>query len=251
MASNTMVQEESEFIQKRPLKEDIFDVLHEKIISGKYKPGDWLRQDDIATQLGVSMTPVREGLDLLVSSGLAERVPYRGVRVREISPKDVVEAYGLRLLLEVVIAQEATKHITPDQIASLEKMIAEMKKHNSLKEMSMARRLSREFHSAIAEASKNDLLMKLYAVVANAFPDWLLYEALFRKPEILADSMANTHREHIAIVDAIKKGDGDKAAQKSVEHVMESGKWLEEYLGIPADLLSEKEAQVSALLKNS
>ena len=251
MASNTMVQEESEFIQKRPLKEDIFDVLHEKIISGKYKPGDWLRQDDIATQLGVSMTPVREGLDLLVSSGLAERVPYRGVRVREISPKDVVEAYGLRLILEVVIAQEATKHITPEQVASLERMIVEMKKHNSLKEMSMARRLSREFHSAIADASKNDLLIKLYAVVANAFPDWLLYEALFRKPEILADSMADTHREHIAIVDAIKKGDGDKAAQRSVEHVMESGKWLKEYLGIPAELIREKEAQVSALLKNS
>ena len=91
------ITEETELIQKRPLKEDIFDVLHEKIISGTYKPGDWLRQDDIATQLGVSMTPVREALDLLVSAGLAERVPYRGVRVREMSTKDVVEAYGLRL----------------------------------------------------------------------------------------------------------------------------------------------------------
>ena len=250
MASNSLI-EESELIQKRPLKEDIFDVLHDKIISGKYKPGDWLRQDDIATQLGVSMTPVREGLDLLVSSGLAERVPYRGVRVREMSTKDVVEAYGLRLLLEVLIAQDATKNITPEQITGLERMIVEMKKHNSLKEMSTARRLSREFHSAIAEASKNDLLVKLYAMVANAFPDWLLYEALFRKPEILADSMADTHREHIAIVDAVKKGDGDKATQKSVEHVMESGKWLEEYLGIPAELLREKEEQVFFLLKKS
>ena len=52
--------EETELIQKRPLKEDIFDVLHEKILAGIYKPGDWLRQEDIATQLGVSMTPVRE-----------------------------------------------------------------------------------------------------------------------------------------------------------------------------------------------
>ena len=251
MIGNSLVNEESEIIQKRPLKEDIFDVLHEKIISGKYKPGDWLRQDDIATQLGVSMTPVREGLDLLVSSGLAERVPYRGVRVREMSTKDVVDAYGLRLVLEVSIAQEATRNITPEQVASLERMIVEMKKHNSLKEMSTARRLSREFHSAIADASKNDLLIKLYAVVANAFPDWLLYEALFRKPEILSDSMANTHREHIAIVDALKKGNSDRAAQKSVEHVMESGKWLEEYLDIPAGLLREKEAQVSFLLKNS
>ena len=251
MASNIMVQEESEFIQKRPLKEDIFDVLHEKIISGKYKPGDWLRQDDIATQLGVSMTPVREALDLLVTTGLAERVPYRGVRVREMSVKDVVEAYGLRLMLEVVIAQDAARQITPEQVSGLERMIAEMKKHNSLKEMSIARRLSREFHIAIAEASHNDLLMKMYAVVANAFPDWLLYEALFRKPEILADSMADTHKEHIAIVDALKKGDGNKAAQKSIEHLLESGKWLEEYLDVPAELLREKEDRVLILLKKS
>ena len=109
--------EETELIQKRPLKDDIFDVLHDKIVSGKYKPGQWLRQDDIATQLGVSMTPVREAFDLLVASGLAERVAYRGVRVREIATKDIVEAYGLRLYLEVMIAEEAARKITPEQVA--------------------------------------------------------------------------------------------------------------------------------------
>ena len=251
MASRSPVIEENEFIQKRPLKEDIFNVLHDKIVSGKYKPGEWLRQDEIATQLGVSMTPVREGLDLLVSSGLAERVPYRGVRVREIVMKDVVEAYGLRLALEVVIAQEAAKHITPSQVAGLERTIVEMKKHDSLKEMSMARKLSREFHSAIAEITKNDLLIKLYAVVANAFPDWILYEAIFRKPEILAGSMSDMHDEHTLIVNALKKRDGLKAALHSVEHVMESGKWLEKYLEhpVPAELLREKEEQVLSLLK--
>jgi len=241
--------EETEIIQKRPLKEDIFDVLHEKIISGIYKPGDWLRQEDIATQLGVSMTPVREGLDLLVSAGLAERVPYRGVRVREMSTKDVVDAYGLRLLLEALIAQEAAKNISPEQVSGLERMLEEMKKHDTLKEVSSERKSSREFHSAIAEATKNDLLIKLYAVVANAFPDWLLYEALFRYPELIADSMTSTHKEHVAIVDALKNGDADRAAQKSIEHLMESGKWLEEYLDIPAGLLREKEERVSSLMK--
>ena len=241
--------EETEFIQKRPLKEDIFDVLHEKIISGVYKPGDWLRQEEIATQLGVSMTPVREALDLLVSAGLAERVPYRGVRVREMSTKDVVEAYGMRLILEALIAREAAKNITPDQVARLERMLEEMKKHNTLEEISSERQSSREFHSAIAEATKNDLLVKLYAVVANAFPDWLLYEALFRYPELIADSMASTYREHVAIVDALKKGDADRAVQKSIEHLRESGKWLEEYLNIPAELLHEKEEQVSSLMQ--
>ena len=241
--------EETAFIQKRPLKEDIFDVLHEKIISGTYKQGDWLRQEDIATQLGVSMTPVREALDLLVSAGLAERVPYRGVRVREMSTKDVVDAYGMRLILEALIAREAAKNITPDQVARLERMLEEMKKHDTLKAVSAERKSSREFHAMIADSTKNDLLVKLYAVVANAFPDWLLYEALFRYPELIADSIASTYKEHVAIVDALKKGDADQAAQKSIEHLMESGKWLEEYLDIPAEMLREKEEQVSSLMQ--
>ena len=241
--------EETELIQKRPLKEDIFDVLHEKILAGIYKPGDWLRQEDIATQLGVSMTPVREGLDLLVSAGLAERVPYRGVRVREMSTKDVVEAYGMRLILEAIIAREAARNITPGQMADLESMLDEMRTHDTLKEVSSERKSSRDFHSAIAEATKNDLLIKLYAVVANAFPDWLLYEALFRYPELISDSMASTYREHVAIVDALKKGDAERAVQKSIEHLLESGKWLEEHLDIPAELLREKEEQVSSLMK--
>ena len=251
MLSNPPTKEESELIQKRPLKEDIFDVLHEKIISGTYKPGDWLRQDDIATLLGVSMTPVREALDLLVSAGLAERVPYRGVRVREMSTRDVVEAYGLRLFLEAVIAQESARNITPEQVEDLEKTLDQMKKHETLKDVSSERQSSREFHTKVAEATKNDLLIKLYAVVTNAFPDWLLYEALFRYPELLADSMMSTYQEHVAIVEALKKGDADQAMQESIAHVKESGKWLEEYLDIPADLLRDKEEQVSPLMKKT
>jgi hypothetical protein len=50
-------------------------------------------------------------------------------------------------------------------------------------------------------------------------------------------------------MDALTRGDADKAAQTSIEHVLDSGKWLEEYLGIPAELLREKEQQVNHLLK--
>jgi DNA-binding GntR family transcriptional regulator len=165
------------------------------------------------------------------------------------STKDIAEAYGLRLILEALIAKEAARNITSEQVLKLESMLVEMKKHDTLKEVSSERKSSREFHAAIAEATKNDLLVKLYAVVANAFPDWLLYEALFRYPELLAGSMASTYREHVAIVDALKEGDADGAVQKSIEHLMESGKWLEEYLDIPGKLLHEKEEQVSSLMK--
>lgn len=238
-------------LSHKPLKEEIYDALHRQIIAGKYAPGDWLRQDDIASQMGVSMTPVREALDLLVASGLAERVPYRGVRVREMSTKDIVEAYGLRLILEAMIAKEAAKNITPAQIKDLEKILADMQAHQTLNEMSHIRQMSREFHSHIAEAANNELLVKLYAVVSNAFPDWLLYEAIFRKPELLVSSMNDMHKEHTAILEALKKKDVDKSIKKSIEHLMESGKWLKEYLNVPAELLREKEEQASFLIKKS
>ena len=67
--------------------------------------------------MGVSMTPVREALDLLVAKGIAERVPYRGVRVREMSTKDIVEAYSLRLTLEALIAREAAVRTTLARLA--------------------------------------------------------------------------------------------------------------------------------------
>jgi DNA-binding GntR family transcriptional regulator len=238
-------------LSHKPLKEEIYDALHRQIIAGKYGPGDWLRQEDIATLMGVSMTPVREALDLLVSKGLAERVPYRGVRVREMSAKDIADAYGLRLILEVLTAREAALNITPEQVSVLEKILTEMKKRVKLNEMPQERQLSREFHSIIAKASGNELLVELYAVVANAFPDWLLYEAVFRKPELLPSSVAQTYEEHAAILDALKKGDADKSAQKSMDHVLDSGKWLKEYLNIPEDLLREKEELATLMIKKS
>ncbi|MFZ0534735.1 MAG: GntR family transcriptional regulator, partial [Anaerolineales bacterium] len=75
--TNTFL-ETSEVLRKRSLTDEVYEYLSSKIIAGKYSSGDWLRQEDISNLLGVSQTPVREALDRLVASGLAERVPYRG-----------------------------------------------------------------------------------------------------------------------------------------------------------------------------
>ncbi len=232
----------------KPLKEEVYDALHRQIIAGKYKPGDWLRQEDIASQMGVSMTPVREALDLLVSNGIAERVPYRGVRVREMSAKDIADAYGLRLILEPLAAREAASHITAEQISRLEEIITDIKKNIRLNEMPLERQLSGEFHSVVTEASGNDLLGKLCSIVSNAFPDWLLYEAVYRKPELLTDTFSQTYNELKAILDALKKGNTDQAAEKTMEHVLDSGKWLEEYLSSPAESLRAKEELAKFLI---
>ena len=226
---------------RKPLKEEIFAALHEKIISGEVKPGTWLRQDDIATTLEVSMTPVREALDLLVSAGLAERVPYRGVRVPKPSHQEMAEAYTMRLLLEQVGAHAAAINREQAQVDEMRQIILQADNLLSLNDMSASRALSRQFHQLVIEASKNVLLSRIYETVMNIFPDWLLYEAMFRHPDILEFSLTKEQTSHKALVDAIEERDAKLAARCAGEHVRDMGAQMVKLLNLPQELLDEKE----------
>jgi DNA-binding GntR family transcriptional regulator len=68
---------------------------------------------------------------------------------------------------------------------------------------------------------------------------------------LITSSVSQTFEEHTAILNALSKGDVEKAVEASIEHVLDSGKWLEEYLEVPAELLREKEQQVIHLIKKS
>ena len=239
---------ETTIVHRKPLKEEVFEVLHGRIIAGQYSAGEWLRQEDISSQLGVSMTPVREALDLLVSAGLAERVPYRGVRVLEPSSKEILNSYGMRLLLESAAVHAAAQNASGTQVAQLRAILEESRTLVELKDMSRQRVLSRQLHSAIVAASGNAQLHRIYTTVLNTFPDWMLYEYLFRHPELLDESMNGEYREHGAIVDAVAMHDPALAVQRTVEHLLNRGRELEIYLGIPRDLVKATEYQVLPLL---
>ncbi|HTP02390.1 MAG TPA: GntR family transcriptional regulator [Anaerolineales bacterium] len=240
---------ETTTVHRKPLKEEVFEVLHSRIIAGQYSAGEWLRQEDISSQLGVSMTPVREALDLLVSTGLAERVPYRGVRVLEPSSKEIVNSYGMRLLLETTAVFGAAQQITAGQVSQLRLILHESRSLVTLDDMSRQRVLSRQLHGAIVAASGNTQLHRLYMTVLNTFPDWMLFEYLFRHPELLTDSMKTEYFEHSAIVDAVARRDPASAVDRTIEHLLNRGKELHAYLGIPADLVQDAEAQVLPLLR--
>jgi DNA-binding GntR family transcriptional regulator len=239
---------ETTTVHRRSLKEEVFEVLHGRIIAGQYAAGEWLRQEDISSQLGVSMTPVREALDLLVSAGLAERVPYRGVRILEPSAREILDSYGMRLLLESAAVFAAAINATASQVAQLRAILAECRSFVRLTEMSRQRVLSRQLHSAIVAACGNAQLHRMYITVLNTFPDWMLYEYLFRHPEILDESMENEYREHGAIVEAVACHDPELAVQRTLEHLLNRGRELESYLGIPRDLVQATEDQILPLL---
>ena len=114
--------------------------------------------------------------------------------------------------------------------------------------MSRQRVLSRQLHGAIVAASGNAQLCKAYTTVLNTFPDWMLYEYLFRHPECLSESMTNEYQEHRAIVEAVGSHEPELAVERTLEHLLNRGNELETYLGIPRDLIKATEDQILPLL---
>ena len=249
MESNLPTQEELQApIQKKSLKEDVFDLLHSRIVAGQFAPGEWLRQEEIASQLGVSQTPVREALDLLVSVGLAERVPYRGVRVPELVLEEVLDTFIMRLALECSAVRLAALNASPEQTASLLELVARSAQMLTLDDMSTLHRINKQIHQEIAAASGNALMGKMYEMTSNLFPDWMLYEYMFRHPELLSSSLERELQQHQAIVEAIAAQDAEGALRHTLDHMQQLGEDLVNFLGIPPAELETRIEQILPVL---
>lgn len=233
-------------LPKRSLTDEVFQWLHQRILAGQVAPGAWLRQEELAAQLGVSQTPVREALDRLTAVGLAERVPFRGVRVPEPSTQEIADAYGVRLLLECASAHAAALNCTPAQAQELFDLLEQTRSLVRLEEMSAQRQLNRSFHRAIAHLTHSPLLENLYEVALNKFPDWRLYEHLFLHPERLSDSLAEEYHQHLALARAIADNDPNQAVQQALAHLTALGQDLITYLEVPAtEILARQQSYLA------
>jgi DNA-binding GntR family transcriptional regulator len=112
--------------------------------------------------------------------------------------------------------------------------------------MSLLRQLGREFHQAIVAISGNAMLNRLYEMVMNAFPDWMLYEYLFRHTDLLKDSLSEEYQEHMALVEAIEAGDANRAEHCAITHIRNLGEELVNFLGIPYEALESKARLLNA-----
>jgi DNA-binding GntR family transcriptional regulator len=250
MEQITPIPESGELLRKRSLTDEVYEYLSSKIIAGNYSSGDWLRQDDISTLLGVSQTPVREAFDRLVASGLAERVPYRGVRVPILEPKEIVDAFLMRLILETTGARLAAKVIQSEEVQTLSMLVKITANLVSLEDMAALRQVNKQFHSRIVEAAQSPLLNKLYEMTTNAFPDWMLYEYMFRHPELLQSSLKREFAEHNAIVNALASTDPEAASYQVANHIKNLWHDLQTYLDIPDGSIQEIEKQIGAMFPN-
>jgi DNA-binding GntR family transcriptional regulator len=116
--------------------------------------------------------------------------------------------------------------------------------------MSTLRQLNKEFHTRIVDAAGIPMLSKLYDMATNSFPDWMLYEYMFRHPELLQTSLQREYLEHKSIVAALANKDPLTASSKVTNHIKNLGDELEIFLDISGETIRKIEAQIEPMISS-
>jgi DNA-binding GntR family transcriptional regulator len=193
-------------IKLRSYSDDAYQVLKSKIIEGDLDFGSRLHIGDLAEELGVSSTPVREALNRLSESGLAEITAHKGVFVVDPCERDVKELCEARLCLELCMAEAVIQNITPNQINILCELTTQTK-------YEMA---SFGVHDYCAEIAGNRVLQRLYSQVQGVLG--VLFVKAIKKAK--TDSYLAQHsEEEKQIVEAIEARDVGKLREIIRLHV--------------------------------
>lgn len=208
-------------ITHRQLRIQVAERLRSAILDGELRPGEWLRQERLAQEYGVSQMPVREALKELAAEGLVQHVPYRGVRVVEFSAADIADLYAHRAFLESMAARAAAERVTPEEIAELKRLRNQMAAHMAPEDLHEYRQINRRFHEIVFAASRRTYLVRTLAQMWAAMPTMLLANFAPTATQPLPARDAGDLQEHDAIIFALEQRDPD-AAERAVRHHIES-----------------------------
>ena len=191
-----------------------FTKLMDAIKAGDFRPGDRLREVDIADRLSLSRTPIREALRRLEAERIVEHRPRIGAVIRTLSQTEVVELYEMRLVLERTAAELAAKHVIEaevDALASLNNQIAD-----AVHDPPRAAAINQQFHRSIYLAARNRFLLDSARGLNNAL--------LLLGPTTLADAerINTVVAQHRLIIDAISQGDVEAAGVAAEAHLQTS-----------------------------
>ena len=195
---------------KRTLGEKVYDRLKELIMDGELERGTKITETSIAKMFDVSPTPVREAFRKLASDGLIEVASWKGVIVKGIEQKDLLEIYECREALEGMVGKLAVRNITKEDIDILEGIL---ERCNDAKTPEILIELNTEFHNELLRIAKNERLSKLL----NELMVVILYDRdisgrySVRRKEIVA--------EHLDILKYLKKKDEKKVSEPMAKHI--------------------------------
>ena len=200
-------------LQPRQLKGAVYERLRQQIIDFEYRPGDPLREADLARRLGVSKTPIREALLRLHEDRLVSIQPYRGAIVAGYTRDDLRHIYGLRELVEGACARDAAREVTADDLRDFDRIIEQSRRSLRDSNHDLTAALLSEFDDLIYRQTRNPyiaaIITTLHAHLAR------IAHLTLRIPGRFARSL----EEHEAIHDAIVRRDEDAAEQRMRDHV--------------------------------
>ena len=199
--------------------------IRERITSGSLPRGARVHQEDLAEELGVSRTPVREALRRLAAEGLVEMRTNRGARVADIDQGGMRGAYDARLVVEPGAARLAAARRLAEPLARMRAAVAAQRR--SLRSVERSFEANREFHLALVAASGNDYLLQLVERLWVARIGATIYERQVETQE----RMALDVREHEQILEAIEAGDGRRAESLTRRHLADAMKRSMDILG--------------------
>ncbi|MGY1779645.1 GntR family transcriptional regulator [Geodermatophilus sp. SYSU D01036] len=144
------------------LREQIKDLIVERILDGTYGPGDRVKESVLAAEFGVSQAPVREALRDLEAMRFIESQPHKGARVREVTVEELGQIYPVRAALEEVAGREAATRMTEAQLQALEEQLAGMRQAAADDDLHALLVHDTRFHELIVEASGNQVLLEVW-----------------------------------------------------------------------------------------
>jgi DNA-binding GntR family transcriptional regulator len=194
----------------RTSHEVVSAALRRAIVSGALPGGSRLVQTELAAEMGVSTTPIREAFRDLVAEGLLEFDRYRGAIVHEPTIEELREIYDMRLALEPIALRRAAGRITDEQAAEASELIAAM---DDTDDVPTFVELNRRFHELLTNLSASPRLIATLRTLRDAAA---LYVGASLEGD--RDLMRSSNREHQQLLDACRVGDADLAEGLIVRH---------------------------------
>lgn len=193
----------------------VCNVIREAIIKGQFKPGERLKQSDLAEKLGVSRMPIREALRKLETEGLITLVPHKGAIVKTIKLEDIKEVYALRAQLERMALLQSADNLSSEDLKQLSKLVELMDEATDVNQFVEC---NIEFHRLLLDQCKWERL--------NAFIDTLWNGLPQQTPHLITGQRETSNIEHRKILEALKREDKETAADILSTHILRTGETL-------------------------
>lgn len=212
-------------------EERAYGEVMEMILSRKYAPGDRLVEAELAKEMGLSRTPVRNALRQLVAEGLLENRNQKGCYIPRLTPQDMRETFQARIFLEGKAAMEAARFRSDQEAGMLLGILASEKEYYRNGQVKDYTQANKDFHLSIAAMAHNAYIEKFVHQTFWRSELYIFFFDRFYRPELSDEILRDPNksvscREHEKIARAIEAGDPSAAEVSMKAHLLSTLNYL-------------------------